>query len=159
MTEKAHKTLHVKWVRSGIAFTRHQKTMIRSLGLTRLNQVVERPDTAPIRGLVANLTHLVEIVQAPSRPAWMDVPEYTIHPPEAAPEKPAKPARKEKAEPKEEAPKAAPKETKAAVHHEKPAKAAKAKTPAKAKAKTAKSDDTKKHKAAEKTKASKKTKK
>ena len=157
MTEKAQKTLHVKWVRSGIAFTRHQKNMIRSLGLTRLNQVVERPDTAPIRGLVANLPHLVEIVQAPSRPAWMDVPEYTIHPPEAAPEKPAKPARAAKAEVKEETAKPEVKATKAAEHHEKPAKAAKAKAPAKGK--TAKADDGKKHKAADKTKAAKKTKK
>jgi large subunit ribosomal protein L30 len=84
VTAKAQKTVHVKWVRSGIAFPHQQKTMIRSLGFTHLNQVVERPDTAQIRGLVARLAHLVEIVEAPRRPAWADTPEYTIHPKPAA---------------------------------------------------------------------------
>ncbi len=91
MTEKAQRTIHIKWVRSGIGFTYHQKGMVRSLGLLRLNQVVERPDTAQIRGLVASIPHLVEIVGGPVKLApWATIPEYTIQPPVVVrPEPPA----------------------------------------------------------------------
>jgi large subunit ribosomal protein L30 len=62
MPDKTTKTIRIKWVRSGIGFPRRQKTWVRSLGLTELNQVVERPDTPQIRGLVARAHHLVEIL-------------------------------------------------------------------------------------------------
>jgi large subunit ribosomal protein L30 len=152
VTDKAQKTIHLKWVRSGIAFTRHQKDMIRSLGFGRLNQVVERPDTAPIRGLVANLAHLVRVVPKPVPLAWMEVPEYTIHPPEVTAEAPARKPKPASAPKAEEPKEAAAKESKAASDH-----AAKAKKPAKApKAKPA---DSKKAKAADKAKPAKKSKK
>jgi large subunit ribosomal protein L30 len=87
--DKAQRSLRIKWVRSGIGFSYHQKRIVRSLGLKKLNQEVERPDTPQIRGLVAKVPHLVKIVEAPSKAAWTLVPEYTIYPPEAAPAKPA----------------------------------------------------------------------
>jgi large subunit ribosomal protein L30 len=37
---------------------------VKGLGFTRLNQVVERPDTPQIRGMVKKVPHLVEIVEA-----------------------------------------------------------------------------------------------
>ena len=37
--------------------------MIKGLGFTRLNQVIEREDTPSIRGMVAKVPHLVEIVE------------------------------------------------------------------------------------------------
>jgi large subunit ribosomal protein L30 len=89
VSDKAQRTIRIKWVRSGIGFTYHQKRIVRSLGLKKLNQEVERPDTPQIRGLVAKVPHLVKIVEAGSRAAWTLVPEYTIYPPEAAPSKPA----------------------------------------------------------------------
>jgi large subunit ribosomal protein L30 len=73
-------TIYVKWVRSGIGFSRRQKNMIRALGLSRLNQVVERPDTPQTRGLVTALAHLVEVVRPVERPAWASLPEYAIRP-------------------------------------------------------------------------------
>jgi len=92
VTEKAQRTIHIKWVRSGIGFTYRQKDRVRSLGLLRLNQVVERPDTAQIRGLVASIPHLVEIVGGPARQApWAAIPEYTLKPPAAAPPEPPAP--------------------------------------------------------------------
>lgn len=92
MTEKAQRTIHIKWVRSGIGFTYRQKQRVRSLGLLRLNQVVERLDTAQIRGLVACIPHLVEIVGGPAqRPAWAAIPEYTLKPPAATPPEPPAP--------------------------------------------------------------------
>ena len=92
MSDKAQKTVRIKWIRSGIGFDHHQKRIVRSLGLKKLNQEVERPDTPQIRGLVAKVPHLVKIVEAPKQPAWKLVPEYAIHPPAAAPEKPAETA-------------------------------------------------------------------
>ncbi len=84
MTDKA--TIHVKWVRSGIAFTRRQKAIVRSLGLRRLNQIVERQDTPQNRGLVASIPHMVEIVARPEKDAaWTANPNYVIHPPVPAP--------------------------------------------------------------------------
>jgi large subunit ribosomal protein L30 len=55
--------LHLKWVRSAICAPVKQKLVIKGLGFTRLNQVVERPDNAALRGMVAKVPHLVEIVQ------------------------------------------------------------------------------------------------
>ena len=89
MVEKAQRTIRVKWVRSGIGFSYRQKVMVRSLGLRRLNQVVERPDTPQIRGLVANIPHLVQIVSEKASSAFSSVPEYTIRPAEAMPVQPA----------------------------------------------------------------------
>ncbi len=165
--EKSQKTIHIKWIRSAIAFPRRQKTMVRSLGLGRLNQVVERPDTPQIRGLVEAMPHLVAIVSPPVKPAWMAVPEYTIFPPDPAEQKATAPKRAARAveeaetpaaesEPEKVATKAKPE--KAAAHAE---HAAKGKKPAKAaagKAKAHKESDDKKSKAAKTTKPAKKTK-
>jgi large subunit ribosomal protein L30 len=86
VTEKAQRTIHIKWVRSGIGFTRRQRQAIRGLGLRRLHHVVERVDTPQVRGLVAAVPHLVEIVKEPPRPgAWAAVPNYTIQPKPPAP--------------------------------------------------------------------------
>ncbi len=62
MTQSEKRAIRIKWVRSGIGFNHRQSEIIRSLGLRRLNHVVERPDTPQIRGLVAKVPHLVEIV-------------------------------------------------------------------------------------------------
>ncbi len=55
--------LRLKWVRSAICTPVKHKRVVRGLGFTRLNQVVERPDTAAIRGMVAKVPHLVQIVE------------------------------------------------------------------------------------------------
>lgn len=83
--KRTRASIHIKWVRSGIGFDQRQKEMIRSLGFRSLNQVVERPDTPQVRGLVARLPHLVEVVEPAPQPAWSAVPEYTILPGEAVP--------------------------------------------------------------------------
>jgi hypothetical protein len=57
-----------------------------------LNQEVERPDTPQIRGLVAKVPHLVEIVEAASIAPWTSMPEYTIYPSEAVPVEPVETA-------------------------------------------------------------------
>jgi large subunit ribosomal protein L30 len=55
--------IHLKWVRSSICAPKKQKVVVRGLGFTRLNQVIERPDTPAIRGMVAKVPHLVEIMK------------------------------------------------------------------------------------------------
>jgi len=56
-------TVRLKYVRSVICTPVKHKRVVRGLGFTRLNQVIERPDTQAIRGMVAKVPHLVEIVQ------------------------------------------------------------------------------------------------
>ncbi len=55
--------IQIKWVRSFIAAPEKHKKVVRGLGFTRLNQVIEREDTPSIRGMVKKVPHLVEIVQ------------------------------------------------------------------------------------------------
>jgi len=55
--------MRLKWVRSAIAAPVKQKLVIKGLGFTRLNQVIEREDTPSIRGMVAKVPHLVEYVK------------------------------------------------------------------------------------------------
>jgi large subunit ribosomal protein L30 len=57
------KKVKIQWYRSAIAAPEKHKVIVRSLGLTRLNQVVERPDTPAIRGMVAKIPHLLRIVE------------------------------------------------------------------------------------------------
>ncbi len=85
MTEKTHRKIRIEWIRSGIGFPYLAKEMVRSLGLRRLHQVVERPDSPQVRGLVARVAHLVRIVEKPAVSPWGAVPEYTIAPGEAKP--------------------------------------------------------------------------
>ncbi len=56
------KTIRLKWVRSAIAAPEKHKKVIKGLGFTRLNQVITREDTPSIRGMVAKVPHLVQIL-------------------------------------------------------------------------------------------------
>lgn len=60
---KKEKTLKIKYVRSSIGRPRRQKEIIRGLGFRRLNQVIERPDSPAVRGMVNRVIHLVEIIE------------------------------------------------------------------------------------------------
>jgi large subunit ribosomal protein L30 len=60
-TEKAK--IRIQYYRSFIAAPRTHKTIVKSLGITKLNQIVERPDTPSMRGAVAKLPHLLRIVE------------------------------------------------------------------------------------------------
>jgi large subunit ribosomal protein L30 len=65
MTAQKNKTagrLRLKWVRSAIAAPDKHKKVVRGLGFTRLNQVIEREDTPAIRGMVGKVPHLVKVV-------------------------------------------------------------------------------------------------
>ena len=57
------KKIRIQYYRSAISTPVKHKLVIKGLGFTRLNQVVEREDTPSIRGMVAKVPHLVEIVK------------------------------------------------------------------------------------------------
>ncbi len=54
--------IRLKWVRSAIAAPEKHKLVIKGLGFTRLNQVIEREDSPSVRGMVKKVPHLVKIV-------------------------------------------------------------------------------------------------
>ena len=141
-------TIHIKWVRSGIAFPRKQKEIVKSIGLHRLNQVVERPDTGHFRGLVAKVPHLVELVEPSSPPAWVNTPEYTIIP--AVPIPKATTPRAEKAVAETPGEPAAAPEKKAAAPKKKPTVAKSAETASSAKKASASTEKPKRKTAAAK---------
>jgi large subunit ribosomal protein L30 len=58
--------LYLKYVRSAICAPEKHKLVVKGLGFTRLYQVIEREDTLSIRGMVAKVPHLVEIVPQPA---------------------------------------------------------------------------------------------
>jgi large subunit ribosomal protein L30 len=61
--EAAPATVRIQYYRSSIACPRKQKEMVRSLGLRKLNQIVERPDTPSMRGAVEKIPHLIRIIE------------------------------------------------------------------------------------------------
>ncbi|NWG13576.1 MAG: 50S ribosomal protein L30 [Acidobacteria bacterium] len=57
------KTLRIQYVRSVIGAPGKHKLIIKGLGFKRLNQVVTRVDTPAVRGMVAQVPHLVKILE------------------------------------------------------------------------------------------------
>ena len=55
--------IRIQYYRSAIGFPKTQKEVVRSVGLTKLNQTVERPDTAATRGAVQKVPHLLRIIE------------------------------------------------------------------------------------------------
>jgi large subunit ribosomal protein L30 len=60
--EAAPAKIKIQYYRSTIAFPKTQKEIVRSLGLRKLNQIVERPDSPSMRGTVAKVPHLLRII-------------------------------------------------------------------------------------------------
>ncbi|MCE5309308.1 MAG: 50S ribosomal protein L30 [Acidobacteriales bacterium] len=58
----AEAKIRIKLVRSPICAPEKHKKVVRGLGLRKIDQVVERPDTPGFRGMVAKVPHLVAIV-------------------------------------------------------------------------------------------------
>jgi large subunit ribosomal protein L30 len=56
-------TIRIRWIRSAIACPAKQKKVIAGLGFHRLQEVIVRPDTPSIRGMIAKVPHLVVVVE------------------------------------------------------------------------------------------------
>jgi large subunit ribosomal protein L30 len=60
--ENKSESIKIQYYRSSIGYSQKQKDIVRSLGITKLNQVVEKSDNAAMRGVVAKVPHLLRIV-------------------------------------------------------------------------------------------------
>ena len=54
--------IKIKLLRSPICTPEKHRRVLKGLGLRKLNQVVERPDTPGFRGMVKKVPHLLELV-------------------------------------------------------------------------------------------------
>ncbi len=57
------KKLRVKQIRSGIGCPREMRETLKSLGLGKMHRIAERLDTKEVRGMIARIPHLVEVVE------------------------------------------------------------------------------------------------
>jgi large subunit ribosomal protein L30 len=55
-------TIKIKQIASPIRRPEHQRKILIGLGLNKLNRIVERQDTAEVRGAIAKLPHLVAVI-------------------------------------------------------------------------------------------------
>ena len=55
--------IRIQYYRSVIGFPKTQKEIVRKVGVSKLNQIVERPDTPSMRGMVASVPHLLRIIE------------------------------------------------------------------------------------------------
>jgi large subunit ribosomal protein L30 len=58
------KKIRIQYYRSAISTPTKHKLVIKGLGFTRLNQVVERVDNESVRGMVKAVPHLVRILES-----------------------------------------------------------------------------------------------
>lgn len=63
MTDKKANSIKIKLVRSLIGTPEAQRRVVRGLGLTKKDQIVEHFESATIMGMVNKVSHLVEIVK------------------------------------------------------------------------------------------------
>ena len=56
-------TIRIQYYKSMIGYSEKQKKIVKSLGITKLNQTIERPDNPAMRGVVAKIPHLLRIVE------------------------------------------------------------------------------------------------
>lgn len=54
-------TLKITLVRSVIGTNQRQRDTVRSLGLRKIRQSVERPDTPDVRGMIKRVGHLIAV--------------------------------------------------------------------------------------------------
>ena len=57
------KKIRIQYYRSAISTPTKHKLVVKGLGFTRLNQVVERIDNESVRGMVKAIPHLVRIIE------------------------------------------------------------------------------------------------
>ena len=53
--------IKIQLVKSPIGYEKSQKATVKALGLGRIGSIVEQEDTAPIRGMIKKISHLVKV--------------------------------------------------------------------------------------------------
>jgi large subunit ribosomal protein L30 len=62
--KKDRKTIRIRQVRSGIGCPVEMRETLRALGLGKMHRISERADTKEVRGMIAKIPHLVEVVES-----------------------------------------------------------------------------------------------
>ncbi len=57
------KVVKIKLVKSACGRKPNQAKTLKALGLSKINQIVEKPDNEAVRGMIATVSHLVEVLQ------------------------------------------------------------------------------------------------
>jgi large subunit ribosomal protein L30 len=63
MSKSKGKTVKIRQVRSSIGTPQSHRDTLRGLGLRRIQHTVERQDTPAVRGMVAKVPYLVEVLE------------------------------------------------------------------------------------------------
>ncbi len=63
-SNNSDKRIRITYSKSAIGYNKEQKRTIAALGLRKLGQTVERPDTPAIRGMIARVFHLVTVEES-----------------------------------------------------------------------------------------------
>ena len=63
MAKKSEDKIQIKLVKSLIGSSEKQRRVVKGLGLTKKDQVVEHTSTPTILGMVNKVSHLLEIVK------------------------------------------------------------------------------------------------
>ena len=63
MAKKSEEKMKIKVVKATIGAPEKHERIVRALGLTKTNRVVEHAKSATIMGMVNKIPHLVEIVE------------------------------------------------------------------------------------------------
>lgn len=56
------KTIRIRQVRSGIGCPVEMRETLKALGLGKMHRISERVDSKEVRGMIAKIPHLVEVV-------------------------------------------------------------------------------------------------
>ncbi len=57
------KTLVITFKKSAIGYSNRQKRTIKAIGFNKLGQIVERPDSPQMRGMINAVKHLVAVTE------------------------------------------------------------------------------------------------
>ena len=54
-------TLRITLIKSAIGYSERHKRTVKAMGLHRMHQTVEQPDTPEVRGMIAKVAFLVKV--------------------------------------------------------------------------------------------------
>ena len=57
----SERVLQITLIKSPIGYSERHKNTVKALGLHRIRQTVEQPDTLAVRGMIAKVAHLVKV--------------------------------------------------------------------------------------------------
>ena len=63
MAKKSEEKIKIKLVRSVIGAPEKHEKIVKALGLTKTNRVVEHTKSATIMGMVNKISHLLEVIK------------------------------------------------------------------------------------------------